>query len=89
MPVTRPLLLDDGQIMGYLHELPADRSRLPAAGVELLAQTPSAEIGSFVLVPVDGTTTSVEQRRTAAAVADLLALAIERAASTDAAAPGA
>jgi len=75
---TRPLLLDDGQIMGYLHDLPADRSQLPASGVELLAQTPDHEIGSFVLVPIEGTTTSVEQRRTAAAVANLLALALAR-----------
>lgn len=78
---SRPLLLDDGQIMGYLNELPADRSELPASGVELLAQTPDTEVGSFVLVPADGSTTSVEQRRTAAAIANLLALAIERAAS--------
>jgi len=75
---TRPLLLDDGQIMGYLHDLPADRSRLPRSGVELLAQTPDAEIGSFVLVPIEDTTTSVEQRRTAAAIANLLALALAR-----------
>jgi hypothetical protein len=79
---TRPLLLDDGQIMGFLPDLPTDRSELPASGAELLAQTPSAEIGSFVVIPVDGTTTSVEQRRTAAAVANLLALALERSAST-------
>jgi K+-sensing histidine kinase KdpD len=75
---THPLLLDDGQIMGYLHDLPADRSQLPPSGVELLAQTSDAEIGSFVLVPTAGTTTSVEQRRTAAAIANLLALALER-----------
>ena len=81
-PGTHPLLLDDGQIMGYLHDLPADRSQLPESGVELLAQTPDAEIGSFVLVPIAGTTTSVEQRRTAAAIANLLALALARAAAT-------
>ena len=73
-----PLLLDDGQIMGYLQDLPADRSQLPATGAELLAQTPDTEVGSFRLIPVPGTTTSVEQRRTAAAIANLLALALAR-----------
>ena len=73
-----PLLLDDGQIMGYLQDLPDDRSQLPASGAELLAQTPDTEIGSFLLTPVEGSTTSVEQRRTAAAIANLLALALAR-----------
>ena len=47
----------------------------------LTSPTPALPAELFVLVPADGSTTSVEQRRTAAAIANLLALAIERAAS--------
>lgn len=74
----RPLLLDDGQIMGYVRALPADRSRLPDTGVDLLAQATERELGHFLLIPLPGSTTSVEQRRTAAGIANLLALALER-----------
>lgn len=75
---TRPAVLDDGQIMGYLHDLPADRSELPEGGASLVVQTPEEEFGSFLLVPAPGTRTSTEQRRTAAVIANLLALTLER-----------
>lgn len=75
----RPLLLDDGQIMGYVQVLPADRSQLPDTGVDLLAQATERELGHFLLAPIPGSTTSVEQRRTAAGIANLLAIALERA----------
>lgn len=74
----RPLLLDDGQIMGYVRALPADRSQLPDTGVDLLAQATERELGHFLLTPQPGSTTSVEQRRTAAGIANLLAVALER-----------
>ena len=78
----RPLLLDDGQIMGYVRALPADRSQLPDTGVDLIAQAADRELGHFLLTPEPGSTTSVEQRRTAAGVASLLAIALERCAGT-------
>jgi len=74
----RPLLLDDGQIMGYVQALPADRSQLPDTGVDLLAQASDRELGHFLLAPIPASTTSVEQRRTAAGIATLLAIALER-----------
>ncbi len=73
-----PQVLDDGQIMGYLSDLPPDRSELPESGADLVAQTSSSELGHFELFPVPGSVTSVEQRRIAAAITDLYAQAVER-----------
>lgn len=66
------LLLPDGSLMGPLSDLGADRAHLPAqcampVGVENL------HLGGFRLTPRPDAIVSAEERRTAAAIGQLLA----------------
>jgi hypothetical protein len=74
----RPVLLADGGIMGYLHDLNPDRGVLPPGTVLPVAVDASPPFGRFILEPRPGSITSVEERHTAAAVAQMLAAALHR-----------
>jgi hypothetical protein len=70
----RPVLLPDGNVMGYITALNPDRAKLPPE-VELPAVAGTTAVGHFVLVS-DGTClTSYEERLTAATIATLFAAA--------------
>lgn len=71
-PTTAPTILPDGQLMAYLSDLSEDRARLPAL-TELPVATGAADLGRFVLHPTQDHDVSIEERRAAAAVAQLLA----------------
>jgi len=67
-----PTILPDGQLMAYLSDLSEDRAQLPDL-TELPVTTGVGDIGCFVLHPTRGHDVSLEERRAAVAVAQLLA----------------
>jgi hypothetical protein len=67
-----PVLLPGGQLMGYLRDFPADRAQL-TDGSELPVRKGDREFGRFVLHPQPGHIVSLEERRTAVAIANLVA----------------
>jgi K+-sensing histidine kinase KdpD len=69
---TAPTILPDGQLMAYISDLSEDRAQLPNP-TELPVGTRDTELGRFVLHPTPGHDVSIEERRAAAAVAQLLA----------------
>jgi hypothetical protein len=72
-----PILLPDGNIMGYLTALNPDRAKLPDH-LELPARIGSTELGRFILTPRTRPRrqpTSIEERLTAATIAALYAAA--------------
>jgi hypothetical protein len=69
---TAPIILPDGQLMAYLSDLSEDRAQLPDL-TELPVSTGAADIGVFVLHPTRYHDVSIEERRAAVAVAQLLA----------------
>ena len=71
-PTTAPTILPDGQLMAYLSDLSEDRAQLPDR-TELPVASGDADLGHFVLHPTSGHDVSIEERRAAAAVAQLLA----------------
>lgn len=71
-PTTAPMILPDGHLMAYLSDLSEDRARLPDH-TELPVSTGAADLGRFVLRPTRDHDVSIEERRAAAAVAQLLA----------------
>jgi K+-sensing histidine kinase KdpD len=77
-----PVLLPDGNVMGFLTELNPDRATLPAV-LELPAVTGRTELGRFVLITTDGHVASYEERLTAATIASLFAAAVTRAPHPD------
>jgi hypothetical protein len=58
--------------MAYLSDLSEDRAQLPDR-TELPVSAGDADLGRFVLHPTRGHDVSIEERRAAAAVAQLLA----------------
>jgi len=71
-PTTAPTILPDGQLMAYLSDLSEDRAQLPDR-TELLVASRGTDLGRFVLHPTRNHDVSIEERRAAAAVAQLLA----------------
>ena len=71
-PTTAPTILPDGHLMAFVSDLSEDRAQLPDRA-ELPVFTSDAELGRFVLHPTRSRDVSIEERRTAAAVAQLLA----------------
>jgi K+-sensing histidine kinase KdpD len=67
-----PVLLPDGSMMGYLSDLGPDRAQLPRHSV-VHAAAGDRRVGSFVLTARAGAVTSVEERRTAATIVQVLA----------------
>jgi hypothetical protein len=67
-----PMLLPDGSIMGYVTELNPDRAILPE-DLELPALVGNDERGRFILTPRPGRITSLEERLTAATIANMFA----------------
>ncbi len=63
LTLGQPTMLDNGQIIGRLSDLPEDRGRLPDP-VEIVLEGPVHPFGRFVLEPGDGRT-SIEERRIA------------------------
>lgn len=74
---TAPTILPNGQLMAYSSDLGEDRAQLPE-GTELRVSTADHEFGRFVLHPTREHDVSLEQRRTAAGVARLLAHELAR-----------
>ena len=68
---TAPTILPDGFLMAYLSDLSEDRAQLPEL-TELPVSTGDVELGRFVLHPTRDHDVSIEERRAAAAVAQLL-----------------
>ena len=71
-PSEAPTILPDGQLMAYLSDLSEDRAQLPDR-TELPVASYDEDLGHFVLYPTSGHDVSIEERRAAAAVAQLLA----------------
>ena len=71
-PTTAPTILLDGQLMAFMSDLSEDRAQLPN-NAELPVFTTYGELGRFVLHPTRAHDVSIEERRAAAAVAQLLA----------------
>jgi K+-sensing histidine kinase KdpD len=69
-----PVLLPDGNIMGYITALNPDRAKLPDH-VELPASVGNTELGRFILTARAEHPTSAEERLTAATIAALYAAA--------------
>ncbi|MEI2638911.1 MAG: DUF4118 domain-containing protein [Microthrixaceae bacterium] len=67
--VGQPTLLDNGQIIGRMADLPEDRSQLPNP-VELVVAGEERPYGRFILVP-NRARTSIEERRIAATLCRL------------------
>jgi K+-sensing histidine kinase KdpD len=67
-----PIILPDGQLMAYLSDLSEDRAQLPNL-TELAVSTGISDIGCFVLHPTREHDVSLEERRAAVAIAELLA----------------
>lgn len=67
-----PVLLPGGGVMGYLTDLSPDRAQLPPVSV-LPVTADDVRLGCFVLTSRAGSLTSLEERRTAATIAHLLA----------------
>lgn len=63
LTVGQPTMLDNGQIIGRLGDLPADRGRLPER-LELVVASHGVTYGRFVIEPGPGRT-SIEERRIA------------------------
>lgn len=72
-----PLLLPDGNVMGYVTELNPDRAKLPQR-LELPAFAGTTLIGRFVLTAGGHRVASYEERLTAATIASLFASALSR-----------
>ena len=68
---TVPTILPDGFLMAFLSDLSEDRAQLPEL-TELPVSTGEVDVGRFVLHPTRGHDVSIEERRAAAAVAQLL-----------------
>ena len=68
---TAPMILPDGHLMAYLSDLSEDRAQLPDL-TELPVSTGDIDLGRFVLHPTRDHDVSIEERRAAAAVAQLL-----------------
>jgi hypothetical protein len=71
-PSSAPTILPNGQLMGYSTDLGEDRAQLPDP-TELPVGARDRDHGRFILRPTRGHNVSIEERRTAAAVAELLA----------------
>jgi len=71
-PTSAPMILPDGQLMAYLSDLSEDRAQLPER-TELPVSTGDIYVGRFVLHPTPNHDVSLEERRTAVAIARLLA----------------
>lgn len=67
-----PVLLTSGQLMGYLNDLNPDRAQLPPVCVLPVAEEDERP-GNFILTPRRGSISSLEERRTAAAIARIAA----------------
>lgn len=76
-PSTAPMILFDGQVMGCTTDLGVDRAQLPER-TELLVASRDREFGRFILHPTRDHSVSIEERRTAAAVARLFAHELAR-----------
>lgn len=72
-----PVLLSDGNIMGFVTALNPDRATLPN-DLELPAHVGATELGRFILTPTAHHLASHEERRTAASIASLFAAEILR-----------
>jgi K+-sensing histidine kinase KdpD len=72
-----PVLLSDGNIMGFVTSLNPDRATLPNV-LEVPANAGATELGRFILMPTPGHVSSHEERRTAAAIAALFTAAVLR-----------
>lgn len=69
-----PVLLPDGNVMGYVTSLKPDRAMLPD-DLEVPAVYRDVELGRFVLRPLPDHVASYEERLTAATIASLFAAA--------------
>jgi K+-sensing histidine kinase KdpD len=76
-PSGDPVLLPDGNVMGYRIDLKPDRARLPTRA-ELPAIHRGRELGRFLLTPDPDRLVSHEERLTAATIAGLYAYAVAR-----------
>ena len=74
---TAPMILPNGQLMGYSSDLGENRAQLPER-TELPVAGPDRGFGRFVLHPSLDHDVSIEERRTAAAIARLLAHELAR-----------
>jgi two-component system sensor histidine kinase KdpD len=72
---SAPTILPNGQLMGFSMDLGEDRAQLPSP-TELPVVDADRAYGRFVLLPTVGQDVSLEERRTAAAIAALLAHAL-------------
>lgn len=71
LTIGQPTMLDNGQIMGRLGDLPADRGKLPNP-LELVVSNKETSFGRFVVEPGEGRT-SIEERRIAMTLCRLTA----------------
>jgi K+-sensing histidine kinase KdpD len=74
-PSNAPTILPNGQLMAYSRDLGEDRAQLPDP-TELPVSDGERSHGRFVLHPTPGHDVSLEERRTAAGIARLLAHAL-------------
>jgi K+-sensing histidine kinase KdpD len=72
---SAPVILPDGNLMGFMADLDPDRAKLPRR-LELPAVAGTAEFGRFLLTGDRGRIVSYEERLTAAAIATLFASAL-------------
>jgi Domain of unknown function (DUF4118) len=70
-----PTLTPTGDVVGYAPSLNPDRAMLPP-DLELPAISGSAQLGRFILTPDPGHVTSIEERHTAATIAQMFAAAM-------------
>jgi K+-sensing histidine kinase KdpD len=74
----RPVMERSGWVPATIHRHSGDGFELPADGVDLPVSYAGARLGTLVLVPQPDTGVSVDQRRVALALADLLASGLAR-----------
>jgi hypothetical protein len=74
----RPVMERSGWIPATVHRHAGDGFELPSDGVDLPVSFAGARLGTLVLVPQPGIGVSVDQRRVALALADLLASGLAR-----------
>jgi len=73
-----PVIEPSGVIPSKIHHHRVEGFELPAGGVELPVSFAGEHLGSMVLTPAPGVGVSLDQRRVAVALADLLGAAIGR-----------
>ena len=74
----RPVMERSGWIPATVHRHAGDGFELPSEGVDLPVSFAGARLGTIVLIPQAGVGVSVDQRRVALALADLLASGLAR-----------